>query len=66
MDEWQASFEQKSEKRRRRSTRRRWIRRIKLVVFISLAILAGLWIVNESTNGPDDDSYTSVGHIRHR
>ncbi len=67
MEEWQASFVQKSEKRRRRSSRRRLIRQTKLIVGISLAILAGLWLFNEFADGPSGpDGYGSIGHIRHR
>jgi fatty acid desaturase len=67
MEEWQASFVQKSEKRRRRSSRRRLIRQVKLIVFISLTIMAGLWLFDQFADGPGGaEGYGSVGHIRHR
>ena len=48
MEEWERAFAEKSERRRRRSLRRRYIRRASLIALISIAILAGLWLVNTS------------------
>ncbi len=48
MQDWEKAFLDKSERRRRRARRNRLIRRCILIVLISLLILAGLWLVNES------------------
>ena len=43
MDDWEAAFREKSERRRRRSQRNRLIRRGALLALISGVILLGLW-----------------------
>ena len=46
MEDWEAAFRDKSERRRRRSQRNRLIRRGALLTLIAALILAGLWAVD--------------------
>ena len=48
MEDWERAFAEKSERRRRRSLRRRYIGRAAVIGLISIAILLGLWLVNKS------------------
>lgn len=48
MEEWERAFLDKSERRRRRSRRNRLLRRLLLVSAISILILLGLWVVDNS------------------
>jgi hypothetical protein len=43
VDDWEAAFRDKSERRRRRARRNRLIRRGALLALISALILLGLW-----------------------
>jgi hypothetical protein len=49
MDEWERSFITKSERRRSRSRRRSFLRRVGLVALLSLAIIIGLWLADKAS-----------------
>ena len=46
MDDWEAAFRDKSERRRRRSQHNRLIRRGALLALLSALILLGLWALD--------------------
>lgn len=50
MDDWERSFVIKSERRRARARRRQILRRIAVVALLSIAILTGLWLVDNASS----------------
>lgn len=66
MDEWERSFVAKSEKRRSRSRRRRFLRRVSIIALVSLAILAGLWVADKATTFMVSAGGKATPPMRHR
>jgi hypothetical protein len=66
MDEWEQSFVTKSERRRSRSRRRRFLRRVSIIALVCIAILAGLWVADMATTFMKSAGGKSSPSIRHR